>query len=138
LTQAYAPLFPRDTTEVVLEERSGFTRSTRLVKVLKVTATLVVLPPAFSHQKDRRFDIFTGYERGVGRSIGTTVPCIYPPTPAARERARASAACDELHSLAFKVGQCLQSEEFRKRNRSADELELSLASLRAAYELLTA
>lgn len=135
---SYEPLFAPDTTEVVLDDGTYLYRTVRLVKVLRVTATQVVLPPAYAHQKVRRFDIFTGYEKGVGRSIGSLLPSITPATPEARERARRSVAIGELLELARNIERLVESDEFRKKNRSADELELSLASLKAAYRVLKA
>lgn len=129
------PLFPPDTTEVVLYAGGLANRSVRLVTVQKVTATQVVLPAQYEHQAPQRFDAFTGYERC---QRGYHADHIVPATPEAREAARRSTATDQLGSLAFQIESFLKSEKFKKRNRSADELELSLASLKAAYEVLTA
>lgn len=128
-------MFARDTTEVVLYTGRLANRSVRLVTVQKVTSTQVVLPAQYAHQAPQRFDAFTGYERG---QRGHHADHIVPATPEAREAARRSTAVDALGRLAFHIESFLKSEGFKKANRSADELELSLVSLKAAYEVLTA
>lgn len=130
-----APMFPPDTKEVVLYS-GGIGRTVRLAQVAKVTATQVIVrSPSLSGFTNRRFDIFTGYERGA--RVGAAMH-IVPATVEARDRARSSVARDELRSLVFKLDRFLDSEDFRAKNRLADELELSLVSLKAAFEVLTA
>jgi hypothetical protein len=129
------PMFPPDAKVVVLYS-GGIRQTVRLAEVAKVTATQVIVrSPSLAGFADRRFDIFTGYERGA--SVGAAMR-IVPATVEARDRARYSVARDDLRSLVFKLDRFLDSEDFLAKNRSADELELSLASLKAAYEVLTA
>ncbi len=122
--------FAPGTTEAVLHE-SGIARQLRLVTVIKQTATQLVI--AGSNGGTRRFRASDGYEIG---SVGYGRAYLSPATDSARDDARRSIALRELEMTVFRIDQFIRSEEMRKMNRSADELELSLASVQAALKVL--
>lgn len=128
------PLFPQGTTEAV-HVTSGFNGRTRLVRIIKQTATQLVIAGS-REGTELRFNASDGYERGVGRGFGSS-SYLRPASTEWRERARLCAAIEEIDAAARRVERWARSRSQRPDlRRSLGTLELAATRFRSAVETL--